>query len=72
MIVLVLLILFGFVTLQDCNKKTCPPCDCSGGTIYVIDPKSQFEINRTADTLLMKGDSVTGNLLKKVLMNQNN
>lgn len=44
--------------------------DRSNETVFAIDSADQIKINRTANELLEKGDSVSGYLLKRVLMSQ--
>ena len=62
--------LLGFTIVTFGANSAKQKCDYSGGTIFVIDSMQQIQINRRADVLLSQGDSVTGYMLKRVLMSQ--
>ncbi len=47
-----------------------PECDCSGGTVFVLDDDARAMVGRTANALIQSGDTLSGNILKQVLMSK--
>ena len=56
---------FGHVFFVPSQK-----CDCSGGTVFVLDQDARISVYRTANALIESGDTLSGNILKQVLISQ--